>query len=83
MKRIRIPTLFLFLLLPVLLASSCRQEEQAEEIIRPVRILSVASADGVRLRSFSGVARAGQVSSLGRAATDPSRAGPRHCGHSP
>jgi RND family efflux transporter MFP subunit len=54
----------LILLLSLSFFISCQQEEQTEEIIRPVRYTQVFSTGGIRARIFSGTAQSGMESKL-------------------
>ncbi len=57
--------LLLFLMFAVLLAApGCAEERVEEVVIRPVRYTVVQSSDAARVRTFSGVAQAGQSSRL-------------------
>jgi RND family efflux transporter MFP subunit len=62
MPKKNIMTIILLLTLSFLV--SCQQEEQAEEIIRPVRYTQVFSTGGIRTRMFSGTAQSGMESKL-------------------
>jgi len=47
-----------------LLAPSCKEEQQIQEIIRPVRYIKAVPTEGSLVRTFSGVAQAGTESKL-------------------
>lgn len=48
----------------VLLFSSCKEEAEIQEIIRPVRTIEAVPTEGSYVRTFSGVAQAGTESKL-------------------
>jgi len=48
----------------VLLFSSCKEEAEIQEIIRPVRYIEAVPTEGSYVRTFSGVAQAGTESKL-------------------
>jgi multidrug efflux system membrane fusion protein len=56
--------LFVVFFMATLLLPFCREKEQVQEIIRPVRYIHVFSTGGSRVRTFSGVAQAGMESRL-------------------
>jgi RND family efflux transporter MFP subunit len=56
--------LFLVFFLAALIIPSCKEEEQGQEIIRPVRYIQVFATGGSRIRTFPGVAQAGTESRL-------------------
>ena len=54
----------IFLLSLVIVFLSCNDEQPVEEILRPVRYQAIYSSGGERIRTFSGVAKAGIRSRL-------------------
>jgi RND family efflux transporter MFP subunit len=56
--------LFLVFCAAALIIPSCQEEEQVQEIIRPVRYIQVFASGGSRVRTFPGVAQAGTESRL-------------------
>lgn len=56
--------LWVSMLAAILLLSSCGEEEQPKEVIRPVRYIQVFSSGGTRTRTFPGIAQAGLESRL-------------------
>jgi RND family efflux transporter MFP subunit len=56
--------LFLVFFAAALIIPSCKEKEQAQEIIRPVRYIQVFATGGSRVRTFPGVAQAGTESRL-------------------
>ena len=64
MTRTRWVSCWISLMMLVLLLSSCGEEQQVREVIRPVRYVQVFSTGGTRTRVFSGVAQAGLESRL-------------------
>jgi len=59
-----IAKLCIVILLLTLLFPSCKEKEQSQEIIRPVRYIKALSTRGGYVRTFSGVAQAGTESRL-------------------
>jgi len=55
---------FMAFFIAVLLFSSCKEEAQIQEIIRPVRTIMAVPTEGSYVRTFSGVAQAGTESRL-------------------
>ena len=56
--------LFFVFFAAALIIPSCKEKEQATEIIRPVRYVQVFATGGSRVRTFPGVAQAGTESRL-------------------
>jgi RND family efflux transporter MFP subunit len=56
--------LFMVICITSLIIPSCREKEQSQEIIRPVRYIQVFATGGSRIRTFPGVAQAGTESRL-------------------
>lgn len=52
------------LMMAFLTVAGCEGETEAPEVVRPVRYLVVEGSDSAKLRTFSGVAKAGQESRL-------------------
>ncbi len=55
---------FVLIIASFLIVDSCKEKQQVEEIIRPVRTEQVFSTGGARERTFSGVVQSGSESKL-------------------
>ena len=64
MSKKNYPKIFMVFFVTFMVIPACKEKEQAQEIIRPVRYVQIFSTGGSRERTFPGVAQAGTESRL-------------------